>query len=46
MSKLLPRKPVPDLKVKTVDGEEWDVYEKNPGTFYYERGPEVNDRDQ
>ena len=33
MSKLLPRKHVPELKVKTVNGEEWNVYEKNPEHF-------------
>lgn len=33
MSKLLPRKPVPELKVRTVTGEEWDVYEKTPEHF-------------
>jgi len=33
MSKLLPRKPVPELKVRTVNGEEWDVYEKTPEHF-------------
>ena len=33
MSKLFPRKPVPELKVKTVDGGEWNVYEKTPEHF-------------
>jgi len=33
MSKLLPRKPVPELKVKTANGEEWDVYKKTPKHF-------------
>jgi len=33
MSKLLPRKPVPELKVKTVGEGEWNVYEKTPEHF-------------
>jgi peroxiredoxin len=33
MSKLIPRKPVPDLEVRTVNDEEWNVYEKTPERF-------------
>lgn len=33
MSKLIPREQVPDLKIKTVDGKEWNVYEKKPENF-------------